>query len=161
MDCLAEWCDAHRVVLPQSRIRCRAGKAVAYVCNWGNQNPCSLQEMVYAREEIHNYTDSPTGWWDNQAWAKGYGFDLACAGLYADGTPEPRCNLDWEFGFGEPCGSPTFFDGHWQYDGRVASESDADGERGPGGPEDRHPPQIDPVTDRPRHRPTYVYDKDG
>ncbi len=117
MTCLGVWCAANTVA-PRQRVRCRAGSAVAYVCNFGRDNPCSLDEMQLARSDIQQFANSPTGWWDRRNWAKVYGFDRRCGGLFVNGTAEPRCDTGWDYGHGEACGAPEF-GVNWQFDGHT------------------------------------------
>ncbi|KAI8954776.1 hypothetical protein F4801DRAFT_575170 [Xylaria longipes] len=48
-----------------------------YVCNWGGDNDCRLNQMLEAIAEIWNKCDTGTcaGWWRTFSWKKGYGME--------------------------------------------------------------------------------------
>lgn len=48
-----------------------------FVCNWGGNNNCKLNQLLEAIAEIWNYCNAGTcaGWWRTSSWKKGYGLE--------------------------------------------------------------------------------------
>ncbi len=69
--CLSKWCTKNSVE-KNGKARCVIGSAVVYLCNYGNDNPCSGSELLDSRAEVHEKTGSVTGWLYIPGWKKTY-----------------------------------------------------------------------------------------
>ena len=69
--CLSTWCTRNAVE-KNGKARCVIGSAVVYLCNYGNDNPCSGAELLDGRAEVQEKTGSMTGWIYLPGWKKTY-----------------------------------------------------------------------------------------
>ena len=104
IDCLSEWCQTSDI-RPRRKVRCTVGTGIAYVCNYGNHQPCSKREFEEVWAVIRG-SESLTGLWDHSPWAKvigmeqvnrdGYvGFEtMGSSGGICDNVKHQRWQLD-------------------------------------------------------------------
>lgn len=80
---LKNWCGAGNKVRPHSKTVFTFQGAVAYVCSYGNDNPCSAGEFDEAANlwGAQGNCRGKSGWTYIPDWAKTYGQDLAGASV--------------------------------------------------------------------------------